>query len=312
MIISASRRTDIPACYPAWFFNRIKERYVLVRNPFNPKMISKISLQPEVVDCIVFWTKNAAPMLTYLEKLHDYNYYFQFTLNPYGQELENHLPSLAKRIETFKRLTDKIGREKVIWRYDPILINDTYTARFHQEKFAELTEALKDHTDKCMLGFIDHYRHIQVATRKFNIQPLTPDEIHTLAKAFRETADAYPTLTLETCTVKVNLISWGIPAGLCIDHKLIEKITGYPIRAKKDKNQRNICQCIESIDIGTYESCLNGCIYCYAIKGNYATACQNSGKHDKTSPLLIGQLNQDDTINERTMYSLRTDQLSLF
>ena len=126
MIISASRRTDIPAFYSQWFFNRIKEGYVLVPNPFNPKMISKVSLHPAVVDCIVFWTKNPAPMIDKLDHLQDYKYYFQFTLNPYGEKLENNLPSVDKRIDIFKRLSDKIGKEKVIWRYDPILTNEEY------------------------------------------------------------------------------------------------------------------------------------------------------------------------------------------
>ena len=144
MIISASRRTDIPAFYSQWFFNRIKEGYVLVPNPYHPKMISKISLSPAVVDCFVFWTKNPAPMLNQLEKLQDYNYYFQFTLNPYGEKLENHLPSINKRMDTFKKLADKIGRERVIWRYDPILTNEEYNVSFHQEAFARIADELKD------------------------------------------------------------------------------------------------------------------------------------------------------------------------
>ena len=268
MIISASRRTDIPAFYSPWFFNRIKEGYVLVPNPFNSKMISKVSLNPAVIDCIVFWTKNPAPMIEKLDKLEDYKYYFQFTLNPYGEKLENNLPSVAKRIDIFKRLSDKIGREKVIWRYDPILTNEEFNVSFHKEAFARIADGLKDHTEKCMLGFIDHYQHIRTAVGQFNIKPLAKEEIEEIAVSFRQTMDAYPTLQLDTCTSKVDLRHLNIPAGLCVDKKLIERITGYPILAKKDKNQRNICNCIESIDIGTYESCLNGCIYCYAIKGN--------------------------------------------
>lgn len=118
MIISASRRTDIPAFYAKWFMNRIRERYVLVPNPYNPKQISRIALNPDVVDCIVFWTKNPAPMLRELDRLGAYNYYFQYTLNPYGPEAENCLPPLQARIETFKRLSEKIGKERMIWRYD--------------------------------------------------------------------------------------------------------------------------------------------------------------------------------------------------
>lgn len=311
MIISASRRTDIPAFYSKWFFNRITEQYVLVPNPYNPKMISKISLKPDVVDCIVFWTKNPVPILDKLDMLRDYHYYFQFTLNPYGRDIENNLPSVKERIGIFKRLSDKIGKEKVIWRYDPILTNKKYDVAFHREAFAEIAEGLKDHTEKCMLGFIDHYRHIKSTVVRLDINPLETDEIEEMAVSFKSTIDKYP-IELDTCTIKVDLTHLGIPGGLCVDKKLIERITGYNISAKKDKNQRDICNCIESIDIGTYESCLNGCVYCYAIKGNYLTAKSNMGKHDPASPLLIGHVSEDDIIKERPVKSLRNDQFTIF
>ena len=144
-------------------------------------------LRPEVVDCIVFWTKNPAPLLGKLDRLKEYNYYFQFTVNPYGKELETHLPPLSRRLDTFKRLSDKIGREKVIWRYDPVLTNREYTVAFHQEKFAAIAGILKDYTEKCMLGFIDHYRHILPAVSKHAILPLQPEEIEEMAVSFRKT-----------------------------------------------------------------------------------------------------------------------------
>ena len=311
MIISASRRTDIPAFYSQWFFNRIKEKFVLVPNPFNSKMISRISLSPDVVDCIVFWSKNPAPMIEKLCLLKEYKYYFQFTLNPYGKEIENHLPDLDKRIDIFKRLSDKIGKEKVIWRYDPILTNETYNVSFHQEKLAKIAYALRDHTERCMLGFIDHYHHIRSTVSQFNIKPLVKEDIEEMAISFKKTIDNYP-IMMDTCTVKVDLTHLGIESGLCVDNKLIERIVGYPISARKDKNQRDICRCVESIDIGTYESCLNGCVYCYAIKGNYNTVRYNRAKHDKNSPLLIGEISKEDSIKDREMKSLRNDQLSLF
>ena len=311
MIISASRRTDIPAFYSDWFFYRIKERYVLVPNPYNSKMISRISLDPAVVDCIVFWSKNPAPMLEKLDKLKEYNYYFQFTLNPYGPEIENHLPIISKRIDTFKRLSDRIGKEKVIWRYDPVLTNETYTPGFHKEKFAEIAYELKEHTEKCMRGFIDHYQHIRTAVSRFNIQPLLKADIEEMAASFKKTVDTC-SIQLDTCTVKVDLTHLGIPGGLCIDNQLVERIAGYPISARKDKNQRDICRCAESIDIGIYESCLNGCIYCYAIKGNYNTVKYNLNKHDKNSPMLVGELQEDNIVKERLVKSLRNDQFSLF
>lgn len=311
MIISASRRTDIPAFYSQWFFNRIKEGYVLVPNPFNPKMISRVNLNADLIDCIVFWTKNPTPMINELSKLNDYKYYFQFTLNPYETEIEKNLPSLNKRIDIFKRLSDKISKEKVIWRYDPILTNEKYNVFFHQDAFAQITEKLKGYTETCMLGFIDHYQHIRNSISKFNIKPLIKEDIEEMAKSFKATADSCH-LELNTCTVKVDLRHLNIPSGLCIDKHLIERIIGYPISAKKDKNQRNICNCIESIDIGTYESCLNGCIYCYANKCNDNAIKYNMKMHDKNSPLLIGDLNKDCIIKEREMKSLRNNQFSLF
>lgn len=312
MIISASRRTDIPAFYSDWFFNWIKEKYVLVPNPYNPKMVSRVSLDPAVVDCIVFWTKNPVRMIDKLDAIKDYKYYFQFTLNPYGADIENHLPHLRKRIEIFKRLSDKIGKEKVVWRYDPLLTNEKYDIPFHKETFAEIADALKDHTQRCMLGFIDHYHHIRGEVSRYGIYPLKMEDIEEMAISFKQTMNQYPDIEFDTCTRKVDLNHLGIPTGLCVDKKLIESLIGKPISAKKDKNQRDICNCIESIDIGTYESCLNGCIYCYAIKGNYNTAEFNSRKHDKQSPMLIGNITEGDVIKEREMKSLIDDQLSLF
>lgn len=310
MIISASRRTDIPAFFSEWFFNRIKEGYLLVPNPFNAKMVSRISLHPELIDCIVFWTKNPAPMLGRLHELCHYKYYFQYTLNPYGHDIENNLPPLEQRIETFKQLSEKIGKEKIIWRYDPILTNEKYDTAFHRKAFAEIAARLNGYTETCMLGFIDHYPHIRTAARQFHIDPLTRQEIGEMAASFLETTTG-TSIRLNTCTVKIDLSGLGIPPGMCIDHKLIEQLTGYPISAHKDKNQRDVCHCVESIDIGTYDTCPNGCIYCYAIKTKNNLRI-NLRAHDKNSPKLIGHITPDDIIKNREMHSLRTDQLSLF
>ncbi|MCQ4874297.1 MULTISPECIES: DUF1848 domain-containing protein [Odoribacteraceae] len=305
MIISVSRRTDIPSFYSEWFLNRIREKFVLVPNPFNPKQVSRVSLTPDVVDCIVFWTKNPAPMLDKLDQLENFKYYFQFTLNPYGKEIEANLPSLDKRIDTFKRLSDRIGKEKVIWRYDPILTNEKYNTDFHKTAFAEIATRLKDYTEKCMLGFIDHYKHIHATLRSMNIGLLTTEEIQEMAISFRQTIDDTP-LLLNTCTVKIDLTDMGIPAGMCIDRELVERITGYPISTRKDKNQRDVCRCIESIDIGTYDTCFNGCLYCYANTAEHKPL-RNRQLHDPASPKLVGQVKDDDIIKDRITRSLRRD-----
>ena len=143
MIISASRRTDIPNYYSEWFFNRIKEGYVLVRNPMNISQVSKISLSPDVVDGIVFWTKNPLPILDRLEELREYTYYFQFTLTPYGKDVEPNVPSKNDLIiPSFRKLSERIGKERVVWRYDPILFNDKYTMDYHIKYFKALAAKL--------------------------------------------------------------------------------------------------------------------------------------------------------------------------
>jgi Domain of unknown function (DUF1848). len=159
MIISASRRTDIPAFYSEWFLNRIKAGFLIVRNPMNPKQLSRIVLTPDVVDCIVFWTKNPTPMLPKLDELKDYNYYFQFTLTGYGQDIERNLPSKKDvLIPAFLELSEKIGAHRVIWRYDPILINSKYSEEYHVSAFKQIAEALNGHTEKCVFSFVDRYR----------------------------------------------------------------------------------------------------------------------------------------------------------
>ena len=159
MIISASRRTDIPNYYSEWFFNRIKEGYVLVRNPMNISQVSKISLSPDVVDGIVFWTKNPLPILDRLEELREYTYYFQFTLTPYGKDVEPNVPSKNDLIiPSFRKLSERIGKERVVWRYDPILFNDKYTMDYHVKYFKTLAAKLHAYTEKCIVSILDFYQ----------------------------------------------------------------------------------------------------------------------------------------------------------
>jgi hypothetical protein len=161
MIISASRRTDIPAYYSDWFINRITDRYVYVRNPMNIHQISKINLNPDVVDCIVFWSKNQKPMIDKLRFIKEYACYFQFTLNPYGSDIEVNLPYKNEILETFKELSDIISPQKIIWRYDPILVNKKYTISYHIDKFYEFAGKLKGYTEKVTFSFIDFYKKLR-------------------------------------------------------------------------------------------------------------------------------------------------------
>ncbi len=158
MILSVSRRTDIPNYYADWFLNRIEDGYLYVRNPMNAHQISRINLSPDVVDCIVFWTKNPEPMLDKLDRLKDYKYYFQFTLTGYGKDIEPFLPHKRdKMIPIFQQLSFMIGKEKVIWRYDPIIITDNYTEEYHVKAFREIAMKLNGYCNKVVISFVDTY-----------------------------------------------------------------------------------------------------------------------------------------------------------
>ncbi|MDR0307885.1 MAG: DUF1848 domain-containing protein [Chitinispirillales bacterium] len=310
LILSASRRTDIPAFYSGWFLNRIKEGFVCVRNPVNPRQISKITLSPNAIDCIVFWSKNPTPLLKKIDRLSDYKYYFQFTLNSYSQEIETGLPPKRDRIDTFKKLSDKIGKEKIIWRYDPILLNKEHTIDYHIDFFGEIATSLRDYTEKVTISFVDLYNKNSKNMEFVKNIPITKNCKLKITEIFGKIARENNFL-IDTCAEDIDLSSFGIKHALCVDNQLIERITGYPLYITKDKNQRLECGCAQSIDIGAYNSCSNGCLYCYA---NYSreNVEKNRKNHNLFSPLLIGNISEKDIIRDKKINNCKTIQSDLF
>lgn len=307
MILSVSRRTDIPAFYSDWFFNRLKEGFVDVRNPMNIRQISRINIKPEVVDCIVFWTKNPQKMIDRLNELEEYSYYFQFTINPYDIKIEEYVPSKSKTIETFKELSDKIGPERVIWRYDPILFTEKIDINYHIKYFKELLKRLNGYTRQCVISFVDLYKKTVSNTKDLRIYEPSEIQMRKLAKSFVEIAKEY-NIKIVSCSEKINLEEEGIDHGHCIDPIVIENICNYNIKATKDKNQRKECGCIESIDIGAYNTCNHKCSYCYA-NFNEEKVKNQSSNHIPTSSLLIGEIQNNDIVKERKVHLLKTDSL---
>ena len=304
MILSVSRRTDIPALYPEWFMNRIREGYALVRNPMNFHQVSRVPLGRDALDCIIFWTKNALPMLPYLDEISaKYPFYFQYTLNAYGQEVEPHLPDMERKLYTFRRLSEKISEERIIWRYDPIFLTDAYNLSWHIERFAEIAASLKGYTRTCVFSFIDIYDKVKNNVKSLHLRPCGMGEMNALAKAFAAIAFEKG-MTLQTCSEEVDLDQYGIRHGSCIDGALIAKLIGYELVAKKDKNQRDVCGCLESVDIGQYNTCRHGCRYCYA-NFNPQSVATFSKQHDPASPLLIGNLDVADKVTDRKVKSLK-------
>lgn len=311
MIISASRRTDIPNYYSEWFFNRIKEGFVYVRNPMNIHRISKVALTPDVVDGIVFWTKNPLPMMDRLNELSDYTYYFQFTLNAYGKDVEPNVPSKNDVIiPAFQKLSEKIGKERVIWRYDPIFFSKKYTFDYHVRYFKLLTDRLKDYTEKCTVSFLDFYRKTQKNAADLGIITPTTEQKKALMQLLSEIAkDAG--IYIDTCAEDIDLSKFGIKHAHCVDKERFERLLNYRLSVEKDKNQRPECGCVSSIDIGAYNTCKNGCLYCYA-DFNKAAVSKNCAQHDPKSPLLFGTVTDEDVIKIRDVKSCRNCQLNLF
>ncbi len=311
MILSVSRRTDIPNYYSEWFYNRIKEGYLYVRNPMNAHQISKIVLSPEVVDCIVFWTKNPEPMFSRLDELNAYKYYFQFTLTGFGNDIECNVPNKKEHmIPIFQKLAGKIGKEKVIWRYDPIIFTDKYTPEYHLRAFQQIAGELKGFTSKCVISFVDIYTKNKKNMNAMNSYSLPEEELAAFAAQIASMARDND-MRVASCAEAIDLSACGIEHNCCIDRELIEQIIGCKIRADKDKNQRKECGCVESVEIGTYNTCKNGCAYCYA---NYSreSVLQNSRLYDVNSPLLCGNITEDDKITERAVKVLKESQLSLW
>ncbi|GAL58640.1 hypothetical protein EV102420_12_01460 [Pseudescherichia vulneris NBRC 102420] len=293
MIISASRRTDIPAFYSEWFMNRIRAGFLLTRNPFNYNQISRVSLLPEDVDAIVFWTRNPTKLLLHIDELMQlgYRFYFQFTITGYPRALDPKTLNPHKALDVFKRLAEKIGKDKVIWRYDPILFSNLLPFKEHIRLFSKLARELEGHTERVVISFADFYQKTEKNLKTVDsliYSDITQNQDLCMLMAEKLAAIAYQHgLSIFSCAENIELAQKGVQHGKCIDEALINSLFGLQLAGSKDQGQREACGCVKSIDIGVYNTCLHGCKYCYATF-NSAQANKNFKEHDPQSPFLIG------------------------
>ena len=293
MILSVSRRTDIPAFYGRWFLNRLQAGAFYVRNPYNKNLVSLIEVSRENVDCLVFWTKNAINFMQYLTFIDDlgYNYYFHYTITPYHEDLEILNNSKKEIVTNFKELSTRLGKEKVILRYDPILLNDKYDIAYHFKAFIRLCGELKNYTKKVVVSFLDVYQKNSYIVKQNNLIRPNLAQITKLMQGFSKIAQAN-NLELVTCAEEVALDVYGIKSNSCIDKELIEKITNKKFKRVKYDKTREFCLCLKCIDIGTYNTCQANCKYCYANNK------QRMLKHDENS-LLLNDILKDEKIVKR-------------
>lgn len=308
MIINTGNRTDIPAYFSKWFFNRIREGYVYVRNPYYKNQVTKYKLAPDVVDCIAFCTKNPAPMLPRMQELASFGQFWFVTITPYGKEIEPQVPPMEKVLEDFKKLSSFIGAEKIGLRYDPIFISDKYTLNNHIESFERMAATLSGYTHDCIISFIDLYEKTK---RNFpGIKKVTKEERSIIGREFVRIGKKY-NIQIKTCVEGQELLNYGIDCSGCLTKPVIERAIGNTLKIPKKKFSREGCNCLLENDIGVYNTCGHGCIYCYA---NYdmKTVRDNLKKHNPNSPFLIGGNLADDIVKDAKQESYIDGQITLF
>ena len=293
MILNISGRTDIVAFYSEWLINRLEEGFIDVRNPFNPNMVSRIML--EDVDLLFFCTKNPIPIIDKISSIKK-KVYFHITLTGYKKDIEPGLPPKKDIIEAIIKLSKIIGKENIVIRYDPILVNNKYTIDYHIKAFTKICELLDGYIEKILISFIDDYKNVRKNYNILQYRKLLEEDYKQIGTSFSNIAKSH-NINVHTCAEDRNLTEYGFIKDECMSKELALKLTGK--KYKKWKARKNVpCQCVEMVDIGVYNSCKHFCKYCYAnfdeikVKDNYS-------KHDPNSSLLIGKLNKDDIIKIR-------------
>lgn len=307
MIIHTGNRTDIPAFYPEWFINRLREGYVLVRNPYNEHSVTRFTLNPEIVDLIVFCTKNPMPLLPQPEVLKRYKQYWFVTITPYGRDIEPAVPDKGKVLDSFRRLSDEVGPSNTAWRYDPILIDERYTVQSHIDSFERMAHILSGYTGTCIISFIDLYEKVK---RNFpEAKAVSAEDEIVLARAFVEIGRKY-NIRIKSCAEGEHLAPYGIDTSGCMTEEVYEHAVGAKLRLPVIRNNRSTCACYLTNDIGAYDSCMHLCRYCYA-NSDKAAVRRNYRNHDPASPMLIGHITLDDVIHEYKGVSWIEAQLEL-
>ena len=312
MILNTGLRTDIPGFFSEWFYNRIEEGFVYVRNPYVKNQIYSYRLDPELIDCIIFCTKNPKPMFENLEKIDKFNQYWHITITPYEKEIEPNIPPMNDVLESFKYLSKKLGKENVTLRYDPIFINEKYTLEKHIESFEYIANSLSDYTTEAIISFIDLYEKTK---RNFpKAREVTKDERLKLGKEFAQIGKKN-NITIKTCVEGTELDKFGIDSSGCMTKEVIERAINKNLNIPKQKARNGECYCLLNNDIGEYNTCAHGCLYCYA-NSNKKLVKRNLKLHDTKSPILIGEIKEDDIIKEMKQKSLiindSTRQTKLF
>lgn len=291
-VVSASRRTDIPAFYWRWFMKRLATGYCEVANPFNAAQLKRVSLKPEDVAALVFWTRDASFLLKDASRLRDLGYHFHvhYTLTGYPRELERHTPTAGRAVRTLRSLSDAISPERVIWRYDPIVLGSATPPEYHLENFTKLAEQLSGAVGDVYISFCEPYaktrRRLAGVAEKtgwsFELEKNTAGQAE-LAARLAEIAASHG-MQLNSCS-QPDLTAPGLETGRCVDPDRIKALRPELELTLKAAPTRPGCGCVESIDIGAYDTCAFGCEYCYATS-SFALPSRHLKEHDPDGSML--------------------------
>lgn len=305
MIINTGGRTDTVQYYTEWLLNRFSEGYALSRNPLFPNKVVRYELTPDKVDCVVFCSKNYKPILSRLHEITErFNTYYYYTITAYGKDIEPGVPSINESMETLIELSQLVGKQRVAWRYDPVLLTKDYTVEHHLETFERMVKKLSPYIDRCIFSFVEMYKKLK--NNMPELISLSEQDINTLAQGFGSIAEKYG-IFIQTCGTNRDFTSYGIHSSGCMTLKILGKANNIEFKNLKHKGTRQGCHCIESRDIGAYDTCMNGCKYCYANK-NSQKAFDNYKYHNKTSPLLLGVEKPSDIVIQGVQKSLKKQE----
>ena len=294
MFINVGARTDITNYYSEWLMNRIHEGYVLSRNPFAPNKVYKYRLSPDVVDCILFCTKNPEPILDKIDEIlsRGFHVFFFVTITSYGKDIEPGVPDYHQVIKSFQQLSSIVGKNSICWRYDPIFITEKYGIEHHMKCFEEMSKEISPYTNCCIFSFVQMYKKLAYTFPE--LRPVSEKEKKILLTEMGKIAEKY-NLRLQSCGDGNDYTAYGISRSGCITAPIIEKAIGRELKSIRPKPSRKGCGCLPYSDIGAYNTCPSGCLYCYATKDT-TLAAESCRKHNPLSPLLNGELLPGDEI----------------
>lgn len=291
MILNTGGRTDTVNYFSEWLLNRFAAGYAYSRNPFHPDVVNRIDLNPRTIDVVEFCSKNYRPILSRLHEITErFNCHFHYTITAYDKDIEPNVPGIDESVETLRDLSAQVGKEKIIWRYDPVLLTGKYTIERHLATFDYMARRIAPYVSRCLFSFVVWYKKLHLP----ELQPISGRQKELIAKGLGEMAAKHH-LYIQTCGTKESYEQYGIHHSGCMTHAVYEHSLGLHFKKVAERGNRPGCRCMESRGLGDYNTCLNGCRYCYA-NYDHEKARENYRLHDPESPLMIGHLRPTDKI----------------